>query len=325
MNKSLASLLVFLLALVWSGTAHAQSAPPIPVKTELQGLTVETTVDRESLEVGEVLVVRVAWTGLGSASARLSSASSAEGSNQATIGEWDLLSVKPSYTPSGARNGLELKLSTLDASAALPSIPLAWEADGSQTGSALVQAVTVRSIVGEEADPASFRDIAGAVEVRDRRLSTKALIIAVVVAIVAALLAGYLLRGRRPPRIELPHERALRELEELERAGLSLSGGSHAFYIALTNTVRRYVTDRFSIGATRWTTREFTTHARASGDFSDAQVDRLTALLRLADFVKFAGAQADAHRAGDDVAAARAFVTETIPVLEAKSAGGTQR
>ncbi len=318
-------LLPWVLAFSLAARTEAQATTPSAVTTALDGLQVIATINRPSLEVGEILVVRLVWSGSGAASARFVPGSGAPSTASPMLGDWDILAAAPIYEPSGARNGIEIKLSTLDASASLTAIPLAWDADGAQTGEALLPTLAVTSLVGPDADPASYRDIAGEIEIRDARFPMTLLVIAATVAILAAFLAAYFLRVRKPPRVELPHERALRELEELGRAGLTLSGGCHGFYFALTDTVRCYVADRYAIGATRWTTREFAMHARASGDFSDAQIARLTALLRLADFVKFAGAQTDHQRAADDIAAARAFVTETIPSVDtngAQSKGG---
>lgn len=331
MMRVFSMLLSMLLALFSANAVFAQSpasAPP-SVFTQLTGLDVVASFDRESIEVGEVLRVQLAFSGEGASSARIALQGDAPAATSVMLGEWDLLGTKPIYDAKGVRTGLQLTLSTLDATAALETIPLSWDSSGdsssAQTGEAKLPSITVQSLVGEEADPASYRDIAGAMEIRDAGFPWVLLILAVAVAIVAAFLAAYFLRRKKSLRVELPHERALRELATLDRMGIAAPGGCHAFYVSLTDTVRGYVTDRFRIGATRWTTREFAMHARESGDFSDAQVDRITALLQLADFVKFAGAQTDSVHARADVASARAFVTDTIPVAAPLQEKGTTR
>lgn len=309
LSQFLGAWLAFMVAMA----ARAQSTPIAPVSTALDGLEVVASVDRDALEVGETLHIRLLFSGDAASSARLAFPESA--SDQATmqLGEWDVLAVKPVFDAKGVRVGVELQVSTFDASTPLKSIPLTWGTTTPLEGNANLPPVTVQSIVGEEADPASFRDIAGAMEVGSAGFPKTALVVGIVVAILAAIAALAFFLRRKPVKLELPHERALRELELLAREGLAIPGGCHTFYISLTDTVRWYVSARFVIGATRQTTREFTAHARASGSFNDAQVDRLTALLRLADFVKFAGAQTDSTRAREDVAAARAFVAETMP------------
>ena len=313
MRCMLSRFLGALLACMVAVAARAQSTPIAPVSTALDGLEVIASVSRDALEVGETLDIRLLFSGDAASSARLAFPESA--SDQATmkLGEWDVLAVKPVFDAKGVRVGVELQVSTFDVSTPLKSIPLTWGTTTPMEGNANLPPVTVQSLVGEEADPASFRDIAGAMDVGAARFSNTALVVSIVVAILAAIAALAFFLRRKPVKIELPHERALRELELLAREGLAIPGGCHTFYIALTDTVRSYVSARFVIGATRQTTREFTTHARASGSFNDAQVDRLTALLRLADYVKFAGAQTDSTRAREDVAAARAFVAETMP------------
>jgi uncharacterized iron-regulated membrane protein len=65
-----------------------------------------------------------------------------------------------------------------------------------------------------------------------------------------------------PVYIEAPHERALRELNELALRELPHKGLILDFYVLLSDTVRHYVESRFGICAPEQTTKEFLAAAR---------------------------------------------------------------
>jgi hypothetical protein len=176
--------------------------------------------------------------------------------------------------------------------------------------------VTVRSVLAEGQDPASFRDIRGAAALRGRGSLAAALAFSAVP--VAALALGALLLARRrrkpaPARAGPAHERALRELARLEAEGLPGRGAVHEHYFRLADIVRGYLERRFGILAPERTTEEFLREAREDGALAPEHKEMLGGFLRACDLVKFALDRPGPREAAEALDAARRFVVETAP------------
>ena len=83
-------------------------------------------------------------------------------------------------------------------------------------------------------------------------------------------------------------DRALRRLEALEGRGLPAAEIVDAWYVELSDIVRRYIEDRHAVRAPELTTEEFLLEARRSVAFSAAHRDLLSTFLSRCDRVKFA-------------------------------------
>lgn len=83
-----------------------------------------------------------------------------------------------------------------------------------------------------------------------------------------------------------PHQKALSEIEHLKAEHLQNSEDQKAYYTRLTDTLRRYINERFGFNAMEMTSQDIIDRLRENGDRK--MIDELTELFRTADLVKFA-------------------------------------
>ncbi|MEO1074557.1 MAG: hypothetical protein AAFX41_01180 [Bacteroidota bacterium] len=122
-------------------------------------------------------------------------------------------------------------------------------------------------------------------------------------------------RHRRPGLVASPlppHAQARKRLDALRPTDLDLSDSEAvpAYYAALSNAVRTYLTRALGVPAQEQTTREFLAALDGHPDVDDATRLRLSVLLRRADLAKFARAAPDAATRTTDRAAAKESVDE---------------
>ena len=86
----------------------------------------------------------------------------------------------------------------------------------------------------------------------------------------------------------LPWDAAHARLEKLHALNLPAQGRIKEYYIELSDIVRRYIEDRFSIHAPEMTTEEFLYSLQSSNSLSSAQKVFLKEFLNECDMVKFA-------------------------------------
>ena len=79
-----------------------------------------------------------------------------------------------------------------------------------------------------------------------------------------------------------PHEQAIKELDEIKQQKLWQQGRSKEYYTLITETLRRYIVDRFDI-----TSGEILDIIRKQHE-ADSVYENLKQILNLSDFVKFA-------------------------------------
>lgn len=84
-----------------------------------------------------------------------------------------------------------------------------------------------------------------------------------------------------------PHIRAIRELDEIKVQKLWQQGRIKEYHSEITDTLRKYIEERFEVGAMEMTSGEILEKIRGYSDV-DASYDNLKQILLLADFVKFA-------------------------------------
>lgn len=83
-----------------------------------------------------------------------------------------------------------------------------------------------------------------------------------------------------------PHQKALNEIEHLKAERMQSSEDQKAYYTRLTDTLRRYINERFGFNAMEMTSQDIIERLQQSGD--QKMIDELRSLFRTADLVKFA-------------------------------------
>jgi hypothetical protein len=183
----------------------------------------------------------------------------------------------------------------------------AWTAALAAALSAALSAATTATAVAEAAE--DIRDIRGPKFMFPPWLLPAVIAGAVLLAFGALGLWRWL-RRRRQPRVLLPFEIALQRLEEMR--ALMQPDDAREFSIAVSDVVRRYIEERFSVTATHRTTEEFLHDLLES---SHAPLARHRALLseflQQCDLVKFAGMSLTLQNMESLHHSARAFVLET--------------
>ncbi|MCX6304721.1 MAG: BatA domain-containing protein [Bacteroidetes bacterium] len=114
------------------------------------------------------------------------------------------------------------------------------------------------------------------------------------------------------PKVVLPpHERALREIEQLRVKKLWQAGRVKEYHSELTEILRRYIEDRFRVPALEQTSAEITQSLRDISGCPHAALDKLGTILILADMVKFAKVQPLANENEKSLNDGIEFVHET--------------
>ncbi|GHV47306.1 hypothetical protein FACS1894181_00490 [Bacteroidia bacterium] len=84
-----------------------------------------------------------------------------------------------------------------------------------------------------------------------------------------------------------PHEQAIHELDRIKLQKLWQQGRNKEYYTLVTETLRKYIVERFSVYAMEMTSAEILAIIRRENE-ADSVYDNLKQVLLLADFVKFA-------------------------------------
>ena len=126
------------------------------------------------------------------------------------------------------------------------------------------------------------------------------------------------------PRVVPPHEIALTALDALLSEGLLAGGAVELFYLRLSDIVRRYIEDQFSLRAPEQTTEEFLVAMSSGPHIRRDHQTLLRDFLHRADMVKFAKFVPAAEETGGAVEAARQFIEQSVPtgVLSAEPESG---
>jgi hypothetical protein len=123
------------------------------------------------------------------------------------------------------------------------------------------------------------------------------IIFGVLVVLFLICVAGYVIQRIRnhkpiiPPEKEKPmlppHEQAIRELDRIKQQKLWQQGRNKEYYTEVTDTLRKYIVNRFGISAMEMTSSEILSIIRRENE-ADSVYENLKQILQLADFVKFA-------------------------------------
>ena len=132
-------------------------------------------------------------------------------------------------------------------------------------------------------------------------------VLSIIVALLIKMIADARRRGRKRSAYDVAQSRLFQLLEQKRETPQQVD----AFYVQLSDIVRRYIEDRFEMRAPDLTTEEFLSSIGQSPDFSIDHQGLLRDFLRQADLVKFARAEpsdVDTQRAIDK---AKQFLNET--------------
>jgi hypothetical protein len=123
------------------------------------------------------------------------------------------------------------------------------------------------------------------------------LILGVLLALLLVCVIGYIIQRLRNQKSLLPfkketptlppHEQAIKELNEIKQQKLWQQGRNKEYYTSITDTLRKYIVDRFGINAMEMTSGEILDIIRREND-ADSVYGNLKQILQLSDFVKFA-------------------------------------
>ena len=106
------------------------------------------------------------------------------------------------------------------------------------------------------------------------------------------------------------YDRAMRRLDALARRGLPLPGAADAWYVELSDIVRRFIEDQYGVRAPELTTEEFLQEARRSAELSGPRRELLSAFLERCDRVKFAAYSPEQRESKEALTLARRFLGE---------------
>ncbi len=112
------------------------------------------------------------------------------------------------------------------------------------------------------------------------------------------------------------YDRAWARLDRLQRSGLPDAGQLDAWYVELSDIVRRYIEERFRLRAPELTTEEFLLEARRAAGLSAPHRELLSAFLERCDRVKFARYSPGDDESREALDFARRFLRESRAVVE---------
>ena len=137
------------------------------------------------------------------------------------------------------------------------------------------------------------------------------------VVLIAGIIVFLFIRKRKPMIKTVPEIRktswevALNRIELLERGSWLSRGEFKMFYFELSDIVRQYIENRFSIKAPEMTTEEFLIFIKTSSQLNEVQKDILKEFLTSCDMVKFAKHTPQESEAKGSIAIALRLVNET--------------
>jgi len=178
--------------------------------------------------------------------------------------------------------------------AALPALSFEYVAKGSEEAETVETAeiiVKVASVLGDAAQEATVADIEDVVVMQD--YSALIWVLAITAGVVILAAAVVIKRKRSKLLVDerilkAAHEIALERLKTLQDSDLASSGRLKVFYEQVSNILRYYIEDRFTLKAPERTTEEFLAELKYDYVLSAGDKESLEQFLRHCDLVKFA-------------------------------------
>lgn len=107
----------------------------------------------------------------------------------------------------------------------------------------------------------------------------------------------------------LPHQKAMKEIEQIKADKMVSSADQKEYYTKLTDTLRRYIEERYGFSAMEMTSSEIIGRLTAIGD--QQSMDELRQLFMTADLVKFAKYSTQINENDMNLVNAIAFINQT--------------
>ena len=116
----------------------------------------------------------------------------------------------------------------------------------------------------------------------------------------------------------LPHQKAMKEIEQIKADRMVASENAKEYYTKLTDTLRKYIEERYGFSAMEMTSSEIIERLTAAGD--QQSLDELRQLFMTADLVKFAKYSTMINENDANLVSAIDFINQTklenLPVEE---------
>lgn len=156
--------------------------------------------------------------------------------------------------------------------------------------------------------PADIRDIKGPVYYFEINWNLITFIVLLILLLVVIILYAYRSAHRKP--IRLPHETALEELQSA-RSGLINTGDIKAYFVEVSDTIRRYIERALSLKAPEMTSEEFLNSLRDSTALTPQHKELLKGFMNACDLVKFAKYTPSGTETEELYLTAKNFIDET--------------
>jgi len=184
--------------------------------------------------------------------------------------------------------------------------------------------LTVEKMLATPEAMKDIRDIQDVVDVPSRLWRVTLLVCGIVVVIVVLIVVGVWFARRWRERAALverrpAHEIAYEQLDRLQAMNLIAAGKIREYYFRLSEIVRYYIQNRFSIYAPDMTTEEFLDAVGRTRVLQDAHSDLVRRFLQHCDLVKFAKYNPQPFEIQEAYLSARRLVDETKQ-MEAETA-----
>ena len=107
----------------------------------------------------------------------------------------------------------------------------------------------------------------------------------------------------------LPHQKAMKEIEQIKADRMAIAENQKEYYTKLTDTLRRYIEERYGFSAMEMTSTEIIERLMANAD--EQRLDELRQLFTTADLVKFAKFSALTNENDANLVSAIDFINQT--------------
>ena len=202
---------------------------------------------------------------------------------------------------------------------AITPLPYTFRSAAGQLDTAYTNDLLLRVRAYPVTDDSELRPIKGIIEEPRNLLDFWPLFLVLFLGLAAYAFYQYRQRQTRvapPPPPPPPADlQALNRLKELEAKQLWQTGETKIYYTELTDVLRTYLQDQFSINAREMTSRQIIAAlgSRLAGATGEMKTE-LSQLLQLSDMVKFAKATPAAELHPQSLERVRTFVRETAAV-----------
>ena len=174
-------------------------------------------------------------------------------------------------------------------------------------------AIEVKSLLDKTGPNTQMRDIKGPVGLPSV-INKYFVLIALLFLVVLGALAGYFFKKHKEEKFvpgKPAHEIAYEQLEVLKLKDYIGQGLIKEYYTEVSDIIRRYLENRFSLRAPEMTTEEFLASARNAAELASEHKNLLKEFLLCCDLVKFAKYAPSAEEVNSIFDSAKHFIDQT--------------